>query len=181
MKTKKNAGAGAMIVLLIFLTNAIPSNATIVDISVETDKPTYQSGEYVTVSITAYNPNPQPVTLNSGIPFASYVMDDTYNWADWHTSDIPVIIPLTIQSNSSYTWILIHDEQEMQRYPLEVGMHSVVGKVLASELVGNNESLPLQFEVIPEPTTISLFFFSLPIFRVFSKRKKTGPQCLGRY
>jgi hypothetical protein len=164
MKTK-------ILIILAMLVFVGPLSASIVDISVATDKSTYQLGEYVTISITAYNPNPQPVTLNGGIPLESYVMDGTYNWADWHTSPLPVIISKTIQSNDSFTWNLTHDAQEMQRYPLGIGTHIVVGKILALELIGNNQSAPIQFEVIPEPATFVLFGPGLLIVRPLLRRE----------
>ncbi|MFA6187227.1 MAG: hypothetical protein WC770_08475 [Phycisphaerae bacterium] len=158
-------------VLVILLCYGGLTKATIVDISVATNKPIYQLGEYVTVSITAYNPNPQPVTLNGGIPLASYVMDGVYNWADWHTSPLQVIVSKTIQPNQSFTWNLTHDAQEMQRYPFDIGVHTVVGKVMAFEIIGDNQSSPLQFEVIPEPSAFAILSFALPIFRYLTRRK----------
>lgn len=160
MKAQKTAGGEKRKKVIITVTTIFVfaglARATLVEVSVATDKPTYQLNEEVTVFVTAYNPNSETVTLNGGIPFASYVMDGTYNWADWHTSPLPVIIPLTIQPNDSFTWNMTHDAQEMQRYPLAIGVHTVIGEVLAIELIGDGESAPLEFEVIPEPTTILL-------------------------
>jgi|GEM_PF-7003056 len=44
--------------------------ADLVDISVATDKPTYQVGEEVIVYVSAYNPNTEPVTLTGGYYFS---------------------------------------------------------------------------------------------------------------
>lgn len=144
--------------------------ATVVDITVATDKPTYQLGEYVIVSVTAYNPNPQPVTLNFSSTQATYLMDDTFDWTYgkpfllWNTQR-------TINPYESYTWIRPHGAEEMAFYPLGIGMHTVVGQIGAGELGENNTTLPVQFEVVPEPATILLLCGALPIIRVFTRRK----------
>jgi hypothetical protein len=159
MKTK-------IIVILILLGFAGIAKATIVDISVATDKSTYQLGEYVTVSITAYNPNPQPVTLHFNTTLqATYLMDSTFNWTQCNGS-YPMLTERTIDPFTSYTWNHIHDSPEMMLYPLDIGIHTVVG-----EVVGYGVSTPVQFEVVPEPGTLAIFAFALPIFRYLTRRK----------
>ena len=125
--------------------------ATIVDISVATDKQIYQLNEEVTVSVTAYNPNLEPVTLRFGSTLvASYFMDDTYYW---HENKIfaPVLLHKEIEPDSCFTWNLTHGSKEMGLYALDLGVHSVVG-----EVVGYGQSEAINFEVIPEPVTILL-------------------------
>jgi len=145
MKTK-------IITILILCCIAGIANATIVDITVATDKESYLIGEEVIVSVIAYNPNPEPVTLGfSSSLVASYLMDDTYDWAEGRIFQ-PVSLQITIQPYNFKTKELLHGYDEMAIYPLDVGIHTVTG-----EFVGYGHSAPLQFEVIPEPTTLLLF------------------------
>ncbi len=51
---------------------------------------------------------------------------------------------------------MTHGSYEMQEYPLTVGMHTVIGEVLAVELIGDGKSIPVEFEVVPEPATFVL-------------------------
>jgi len=48
----------------------------------------------------------------------------------------------------------------MTEYPLAIGTHSVVG-----EVVGYGDSAPIQFEVVPEPATVSFLFHFLESLR----------------
>jgi hypothetical protein len=127
------------------------TKATTVNISTVTDKESYLLGEEVVVSVTAYNPDPNPVTLYfvSSLE-ASYLMDDVYDWTEGKFFS-QFGGQLTIDPYSSYTWELTHGPGEMGLYPLDVGTHTVVG-----EVVGYGESAPVQFGVIPEPATILL-------------------------
>ena len=138
--------------------------ATNVDITVATDKESYLLGEEVIVSVTAYNPNPEPVTLTGGFYFATYIMDGIYDWAEGRFSPA-VIVYLTIEPDDSFTWNLTHGSYEMQEYPLAFGIHTVVGQVLAAELIGDGKSAPVEFEVIPEPTTLLLLSLGTVILR----------------
>ena len=63
---------------------------------------------------------------------------------------------IQISTDDFRTWSFSYDLQEMQIYPLGVGWHSIVGKVSANELAGNNESEPYLFYVAPEPATLLL-------------------------
>jgi len=159
------------IILAVLILLPVWANATVVDITVATDKPTYQLGEYVTISVTAYNPNPEPVTLTTGFYFASYIMDGIYNWVEHRPYAPAVVLYPTIQPYDHLTASLTHGFEDMERYPLGIGTHTVIGEVLAAELIGNNQSFPMEFEVIPEPSMIALFGFALPALRVFTRRK----------
>lgn len=122
-----------------------------VNISTLTDKESYLLGEEVVVSVTAYNPDPNPATLNFATSLeASYLMDDVYDWSDgkFFTQFGRQLI---IDPYGSYTWQLAHGSTEMEAYPLEIGAHTVVG-----EVVGYGNSSTVQFQVIPEPATILL-------------------------
>lgn len=142
--------------LLVFLF-AQNTCATLIEITVDTDKDVYQLGNYVDIYVTAYNPNPEPVILNFSTSMqASYILDDTYNWGEYH-GHYPMFTKLTIPSFDSFTWQLIHGSEESATYPLDVGLHTLVGEVLALELIGNSKSEEVYFEVIPEPATILLF------------------------
>ena len=139
------------ITFLLFLTSSLCS-ATIVEVSITTDKPTYLLGEEVTVFVTAYNPNPEPVTLYFAESLkASYLMDGIFDWTEgkgWPTIPTQVVI----DAHDIHTWNLSHGSPEMAIYPLSIGTHTVVG-----EVVGYGQSAPVEFEVIPEPATVVLF------------------------
>ena len=142
------------VILLFGLTKLI--RADIVEISVETDKLTYLLDEEVVVSITAYNPNTEPVTLNfSSTLQASYCMDDIYDYKDYYGGHA---IPTTqyIQPLSDYTWTIIHRISDMEIYKPEIGEHNVIG-----EVIGYGQSTPFDFRVIPEPATLSLMFMGM--------------------
>jgi hypothetical protein len=162
--------AKKILVTLFLLIFAGTGLGSLVDISVATDKSSYQLGEYVTVSITAYNPNPQPVVLNGGYYFTSYLIDGVYDWAEGRSAP-QVMQQVTIDSYDSVTWDMVHGFYEMQAYPLSVGTHAVVGEIIAAELIGNNASSPVQFEVIPEPTTLVILGSALPLLRAFARRR----------
>ncbi|MHC4643156.1 MAG: hypothetical protein ACYS32_16050, partial [Planctomycetota bacterium] len=123
MKTK-------IITIMILLCIAGIAEATIVDITVATDKESYLLGEEVIVSVIAYNPNPEPVTL--GFPTSlqvSYLMDGVFNWSE-HVQFTPSPTGRIIEPYDSYTWNLSHDSHAMTIYPLDVGTHTVVGEVV---------------------------------------------------
>lgn len=118
-------------------------NASI-EISAATDKPIFQAGEYVTVSITAYNPTSETITLSFGTSKqVTYIMDDTYDWSDDKVF-APALTYRVISPYSSYTWNLVHDFREFESYPLLIGEHSVIAIVL-----GYGQRDPIQFQVIP--------------------------------
>ena len=56
-----------------------------------------------------------------------------------------------ISAYDSYTWNLRHGSNAMEAYPLAVGTYTLEGYV-----VGYGRSAPVEFEVIPEPSTILL-------------------------
>jgi len=144
------------------------AKATIVDITVATDKESYLLGEEVIVSVIAYNPNPEPVTLGfSSSLVVSYLMDNVYDWAEGRIFQ-PVPLQLTIQPYNFRTFELVHGCDEMAIYPLDIGYHTVVG-----EVVGYGQSAPLHFEVIPEPSSILLLAIGM-LFANSKKRHKLG-------
>jgi LEA14-like dessication related protein len=148
--------------IMLFATGVV--QATIVDITAATNKPVYELGEEVAVFVIAYNPNPEPITLTGGFYFASYIMDGVYDWAEGKSAP-EVILHVTINPRDYVTWDLTHGSYEMQEWPLTVGMHTVVGEVLAVQLIGDGRSTPVQFEVIPEPSTILLIVIGFIAFR----------------
>ena len=142
------------------------AGADVVDISVETDKQTYLLGEEVQISVIAYNPSQEPVTLTFPSSLTtSYRMDDIF---DWKLNIIynPVLLEKVIEPLSSYTRLHIHDSTQMELYPLDIGMHSV-----RSEVVGYGLSEPVNFEVVPEPIT-SLLMAVGAIGAIRRKRRK---------
>ena len=150
-----------LLLLIIVLTLTSPLvNAAIVDIGVETDKPTYLLEEPVTVFVTAYNPNPEAVTLGFGSTLqATYLMNDVFDWSEGK-GFADVVTSVTIEPDDSYVWDLTHGLDEMMLYPLDVGIHTVVG-----EVVGYGQSATIEFEVVPEPATVLLLGFGGLILR----------------
>jgi len=152
MINKKTMVGIVSLVLLFGLPKFI--RADIVEISVETDKLTYLLDEEVVVSITAYNPNPDPVILYFGDTLhASYLMDDVFDWSQGKEF-AQVISNITINPYESEMWERVHGLEEMNIYPLSIGTHTVVG-----EVVGYGQSLPKNFHVIPEPSVVSLLAY----------------------
>jgi hypothetical protein len=142
----------AIALAVILLLGAALVNADIVDISVATDKGTYLLGEDITVFVTAYNPNPELITLQFSTSMqVSYLLDSTYNWKENHGS-YPWLTEQIIPSMASHTWTLVHGIEEMNTYPLTIGTHTVVGEVL-----GYGQSAPVHFQVVPEPSTAAFF------------------------
>lgn len=149
--------AGLLIVL------SFSAHATL-QITVDTDKDVYQAGENVHVYVTAHNLSTEQVVLHFGISLkASYEMDQIYNWVE-NKGYYPATSSLRIDAGSSYTWELTHGPTELFEYPLNPGLHSVIGKILASELMGE-KSASTQFMVIPEPITITLLCFGAFLIR----------------
>jgi len=159
------------IILALVLGFAGRAKSAIVDINVATDKTTYSLGEEVVVFITAYNPNPEPVTLTGGFYFASYIMDEVYDWAEGRSAP-QVILKVTINPGDSITWDLTHGSYEMQEYPLTLGKHMVVGEVLAVELIGDGKSAPVEFDVVPEPATILFLTLGICAMRIRRYRRR---------
>jgi hypothetical protein len=168
---ERKKGARIIIILLLVLGLTETAKSSIVDISVSTDKATYSLDEDVVVSITACNPNSEPVTLTGGFYFASYIMDDVYDWVEGRSAP-QVIQKLTIDPGDSITWDLTHGSYEMQEYPLTLGKHMVVGEVLAIELIGDGKSAPVEFDVVPEPATILLLTLGICGMRIVRHRQR---------
>jgi len=169
MKKEKITLVLMVVILLFGLPKTTMSN--IIEVSVETDKTIYQLGEEVMVSITAHNPNDQDLILTLGVDIqATYIMDDIYNWAEGRTT-LPAYFTYTLTPYNSITWELTHGPSEMQDYSLNIGLHSVVGEVLAVELVGDDArfSEPVTFEVIPEP--ISILLMTSGLLGIWFRRK----------
>ncbi len=155
-----------LIVIVILALLPACANATIVEISAATDKPTYLLDEEITISVTAYNPNPEPVTLTfSSSTQASYFMDNIYDWKEHHGAWL-WLTHQQIEGLSSHTWTLVHGVEEMQTYPLAVGPHTFVGEIL-----GYGQSTPVEFEVIPEPT--SLLLLAMGMLGIRTNRHKS--------
>jgi hypothetical protein len=145
-----------IILVVVVLGFAGIAKATIVDICLATNKPVYDLGEEVVVFVIAYNPNPEPVTLSfSSTLVATYLIDSVFNWSE-HRQFAQIPTGARIEPYDSCTWNLSHDSRAMMIYPLDVGFHTVVG-----EVVGYGQSAPVEFEVVPEPSTLLLFAIGL--------------------
>ncbi len=156
----------AKILAILILVSFGITETTAVIISTVTDKDTYLLGEEVIVSITAYNPEPNPVTLYFGTSLqSSYLMDDVYDWTYYKLFQ-PSLTHRTIAPYGSYTWDRTHGQSEMELYPLDVGTHTVRG-----EVVGYGYSSTIQFEVVPEPATILLLTLG-SLFLTRPRRKR---------
>ena len=77
-------------------------------------------------------------------------MDDVFDWsANKQFTQVPTGVE--VAAMTTHTWELTHDLNEMQRYPLPVGTHSLIG-----EVVGYETSDPIEFKVIPEPSCMCI-------------------------
>jgi hypothetical protein len=138
------------------------------EISVDTDKTVYQSGEDVVITITAFNPTTEPITLTSGFYFTTYIIDGVYNWAEGKSGP-DVIIELTIGAGEAVTWDHVYGVYERDEYLLGIGVHTVVGEVRAFELQGQSRSNAVEFEVIPEPASMLLLGCGAIILRKLNR------------
>jgi len=155
-----------IVAVVMVLALAEGAMATIVEVSAATDKPMYLLGEEVTVSVTAYNPNPEPVELVFGGFEATYLMDDVFDWRQGKAAGLGIRY-LTIDPYDSYTRDLIHGEEEMDLYPLSIGTHYIVG-----EFLDYGYSAQVEFEVVPEPASVFLLTLGASIIR-FTKSKNS--------
>lgn len=143
--------ANKFLLLVFVVLLASSSNATLVEVSVETDKDVYELGEEILIDVTAYNPGSGDETLTfTDSIHASYEIDSVYNWADGIVSQ-PYGSILVLQPGTSETWTFTHT---FQHYALEAGPHSIIGQVGALELIGQYSD-PVQFTVVPEPLTLA--------------------------
>ncbi len=151
-----------LLLLITVLTLTSPLvNAAIVDISVETDKPVYQLGDDVVVSVIAINPTDEPIQLSFESTLqATYQTDDVFDWTEGK-SFFQWVTYVDLPAFGLHRWDLTHGSEERELYPLDLGTHTVVG-----EVVGYGTSGSIQFEVIPEPATILSVVLGFMIIRV---------------
>jgi hypothetical protein len=132
-------------------------------IGVATDKLTYELGEYVTIYITGYNVGSETIMLEFGsLSQASYLMDDVYDWFDHHYHYAKPS-SRAINPGGDYTWTLVYDIVDMGYYHLTVGTHNVKGEIKDYGL-----SPPVEFEVVPEPSSLALLLSGI----VYLTRKR---------
>ena len=222
-----------IIIAAALVVTILPSKAGADDIqlTVATDKYTYLVGEDITISVTAFNPGSESVTLTFPTSLqASYIMDDgayywggdviialseimdldydayfhrgawgggvialseimdldydAYYWGGggiWGVIDSSEITEVTLAPESSHTWELELDWGPEYGYGIpgirtrdyvdpRVGTHSVMG-ILQTMTFGAVTSEPAQFEVVPEPATMSLL--AIGCVAMLSKRWRT--------
>ena len=139
-----------------------------IEVSVATDKLVYDLGESVWVSVTAHNPSAEAVTLVFGTSQqATYLMDGVFDWGEGKQF-LQWITYVVIDPCDSYVWNLQHGTDEMETYALALGTHTVIGEVL-----DYGESLPVGFEVVPEPLTV--LFLMGGITRIRHARRRVRP------
>ena len=150
-------------VLFVIGTISLSAQASF-SISAFTNKPVYELGETVNITITVVNSGLTAATLmgggkylmedgSGGIMSTDYIIDDAYIWSDRYKviDGTGVMWMKEFQPGQTQTWVMSHGSQQMQDYPLNAGTHSIVGKA-GFDLYSN----PVSFAVIPEPTTLSL-------------------------
>jgi hypothetical protein len=157
---KGNLNMRFLIIFSIFFVLAVYAQATL-EISVATDKTAYQIGENVDIFISVFNSGSTSEKLYGGFYFTTYIMDGVYDWADRYQP--MVILTITFLPGETRTWEMTHGFDEMQAYPLNIGNHSVVGGA------GSLRSIPVEFQVVPEPATLSLL--ALGVFLLGRKKK----------
>jgi hypothetical protein len=150
----------SMILTLVLLLSS-SSNATLINISVETDKAIYHFGEDIFINVTAFNQGPQNETLTfTDSIHASYAIDSIYNWADGKISQ-PYGSVLVLEPGNSKTWSFTHTAQQ---YSLGPGAHSISGEVWAVELIGGTSGVA-SITIVPEPLTLSLLTLGVLFIR----------------
>jgi len=145
---------------IMILLSASVTNAAL-QIDVATNKPFFQVGQAVTISITAYNSSEtESLSLFFGTAKqATYLLDSIFDSSSiMQYAQIPSgvhIAPLT-----SHTWTFVHAGNASAAYPLEEGIHYVIGKI-----AGYGQSNPVEFAVVPEPAMLFLFSFGFLLMR----------------
>ncbi len=172
-----------IIIAAALVVTILPSQAGADDIqlTVATDKYTYLVGEDITISVTAYNPGSERVTLTFPTSLqASYIMDLDYNayyyrggGRIWDAIAFSEITEVTLAPESSHTWeleldwgpeyygihhgVIIIQLNKLEYDDPRIGTHSVMGVLQTmNPFRGGVISEPAQFEVVPEPTTLGL-------------------------
>ena len=151
---------GVLSLGLILLSSA---NASIIEVTVDTDKDTYDIGEDVIVYVTAYNPGDEAITLDFGTSMqANYIMDGVYDYSSGNYY-LMVCTSVQIAQNDSYTWTFVHKNDALSAYPLSQGTHSITGQVIGYG--DSNTMSAIQFEIVPEPASLMLLGLGGLLFR----------------
>lgn len=100
-----------------FITSIVSAQ---IEVTVATDKSTYQYGDSVEIFVVAYNPTSEPITLS----WPDHCQFDYLIDGEPHITCIQVPSELTIESQSYHTWEWTDTE------PLETGEHEIVGLVV---------------------------------------------------
>jgi hypothetical protein len=127
---------------------AIPQAFAQISATVSTNKPSYVIGEPITVTVTAVNNNPFPVTL--GFPSSlqsQYVLDNTYVNNE---AGLAIFTHAVVPANGTRDYPYSHN---WDYYNLSVGSHEVFGNI-----VGYATSMPITFNILaPPPVTHDVF------------------------
>lgn len=139
------------IAFLVFIAALVlQAHATVVNVSVSTDKYTYDISETPVVVYTIYNPTSEATTLE--YVGSTHIIDGTLFYTEGEFVVQVIDTSVTIEAYGSYTW-------EQSKYTAEeigLGLHSVEGVVAPGTIVGLYISDPVEFEIVPEPASMCL-------------------------
>jgi hypothetical protein len=114
--------------------------------SIITDKPQYNFGEVVKITITETNTAAQPVTMQFPSTLqAAYWLDDSYAFP---LNGLQIPTEVIVPANGSYSWEFDHHAGD---YLLVAGPHYVKALV-----VGDLQLPQANFVVVPEPACAAL-------------------------
>jgi hypothetical protein len=149
MKTGRLLFGGALAIICV--ASASPVLGYVV-VTAATDRLIYFPMEPVGVNVTATNPYDWDVNLDFSSGFqADFVIDGAFWWsADKFFTQ--AFTHVDIPAYGSHTWTLYETaEDELLRYPLVLGSHSVIGSV-----VNYGSSSPVTFDVVTMPGDANL-------------------------
>ena len=120
----------------------VAEGETPLEVSVSTDKESYEQGEPVRIKVTARNASEQPVTLHfPSLHYVDYQIDEEYLWSSGKFF-LPIPTSFTLPPGVEVSWVFVHRAREYELLP---GDHTIVGIV-----VGYGRSEPVTVHVNEE-------------------------------